>query len=340
MRHLLHVIKQETEAGHDLVLATITASSGSTPRGAGSHMLIGKEGILAGTIGGGAIEYRAIRKSLSILERKISCQDTFLLNHDDISELGMVCGGEVQVFFHYLPGDDRRLIELCKRADELYRKCRDIWLIRKLDDSAGFTLYTREEGFYPDIPDDSICKAAASFSSRPKCFTQNGSALFLEQIGSSGTVYLFGGGHISQRLAHILATVDFRCVVLDDRPEFVDPKLFPDAAETILCDFSHLGSYITVSPGDYCCVLTRGHSYDTVVQAQLLQTPASYIGVIGSRKKKATSFERLVNEFGFAEEDLVRITTPIGLSIQAETPEEIAISIAGQLIQARADHRK
>ena len=163
--------------------------------------------------------------------------------------------------------------------------------------------------------------------------------LFSEQIGTSGTVYVFGGGHVSQKLVPILASVDFRCVVLDDRPEFIDPALFPDAVETILCDFNHLDQSISVTDADYCCVMTRGHAYDTIVQAQLLATPACYIGVIGSRAKKAAVFRKLVEEYDVTEQELERITSPVGLEIKAETPAEIAISITGQMIEVRADRK-
>lgn len=86
-------------------------------------------------------------------------------------------------------------------------------------------------------------------------------------------------------------------------------------------------------------VLTRGHAYDTIVQAQLLATPACYIGVIGSRAKKAFVFRRLVEEYGIDERDLDRIISPVGLEIKAETPAEIAISITGQMIEVRADRK-
>ena len=85
--------------------------------------------------------------------------------------------------------------------------------------------------------------------------------------------------------------------------------------------------------------MTRGHSYDTIVQAQLLATPACYIGVIGSRAKKAAVFRKLVEEYDVTEQELERIVSPVGLEIKAETPAEIAISITGQMIEVRADRK-
>ena len=135
----------------------------------------------------------------------------------------------------------------------------------------------------------------------------------------------------------MLAHVGFRCVVMDDRPEFADPALFPTAEQVILGDFHRLSDFVTIGSEDYVCVMTRGHSGDTVVQAQVLKCRPCYCGVIGSRHKAAGVRKVLKEEYGLTEEELNGITTPIGISIQAETPAEIAISIAAQLIAHRAE---
>ena len=104
----------------------------------------------------------------------------------------------------------------------------------------------------------------------------------------------------------------------------------------MLVDFERISDFISVTEEDYACVMTRGHAFDAVVQAQLLMTPACYIGVIGSAHKKAGVYKKLKEEYGFEDEVFNRITSPIGLDIKAETPAEIAISIAGQMIELRA----
>ena len=314
MRTLFQTIKQQFLEGNDLVLVSVTASSGSTPRGAGSRMLVGKNGRISGTIGGGAVEYRAECMALDILEKKESCEHEFRLNHKDVENIGMICGGDVTAFFQYLDHNDPIIMEI-----------------------SGVSLYSPACGLIgtANVPSSVL----SSLSLKPHRYHSEDYDLFSEQIGTSGTVYVFGGGHVSQKLVPILASVDFRCVVLDDRPEFTNPALFPGAVETILCDFNHLDQYVSITAADYCCVMTRGHSYDTIVQAQLLATPACYIGVIGSRAKKAAVFRRLIEEYNINEQDLNRIISPIGLEIKAETPAEIAISITGQMIQVRADRK-
>ena len=334
MRNMFRMMKKKLEEGEDLVLVTVVASSGSTPRGAGSRMLIGKEGRLAGTIGGGAVEYRSQHIAAEVLKEKSSGERDFTLTKDDVQKLGMICGGAVRVFFQFIAGGDAETLAVCGKAEELFAAGRDLWLISDLGNGGKLGLFSPEEGAFSVL--DAPAWLAENLTRHPVRLEKDGRDIYAEQIGSSGVVYVFGGGHVAQELVPVLSHVGFRCVVLDDREEFTAPELFPAAERTILCDFERLSDFISVTEEDYCCVMTRGHSFDTVVQAQLLRTPACYIGVIGSRHKKAGVFQRLVEEFGIPEQELERITTPIGLSIRAETPAEIAISIAGQMIELRA----
>ena len=163
-------------------------------------------------------------------------------------------------------------MELAVTAETLYKERKDFWLICDLHATSGMSLYSASYGLTgnADVPSSIL----SSLSARPCRHRNETCDLFTEQIGTSGTVYVFGGGHVSQKLVPILASVDFHCIVLDDRPEFTDPALFLDAAETILCDFDHLDQSISITDADYCCVMTRGHAYDTIVQAQLLVTQA------------------------------------------------------------------
>ena len=156
-----------------------------------------------------------------------------------------------------------------------------------------------------------------------------GRDFYIEQINSSGRVYIFGCGHVAQELEPVLTHVGFRCVCLDDRPQFADKALFPTAEDVKLVDFERISDTVQVGSEDYVCIMTRGHAFDAVVQAQMLKTDACYIGVIGSKAKVAGVRAKLTEEYGFEDKDFDRITTPIGLKIKAETPAEIAISSPG-----------
>ena len=321
------------KSGIEMVLVTVVASSGATPRGAGAKMIVTEEGRIWGTIGGGAVEYRAFLMAKQVLDEKNSFGHAFSLTKDDIQNLGMICGGAVQVYFHYIPKDNVSYMEVARKALELFEKNEDFWMISNLTKSGVFGLYSKTAGFC------SLEKAewiSPYLGRSPKVVKENEEEFFVEQVHFSERVFVFGGGHVAQELVPVLSHVGFRCVVMDDREEFANEALFPTAEKVMLIDFEKISDFVEIGENDYVCVMTRGHSYDTSVQAQILKTPASYIGVIGSASKKAAVYKKLY-EMGFTEADTDRITSPIGLSIKAETPAEIAISIAGQMILHRAE---
>ncbi len=154
-------------------------------------------------------------------------------------------------------------------------------------------------------------------------------------VSRPGTVWLFGGGHVSQALAAVLAPLDFRVAVYDDRPEFTGEDRFPLAVKRVAAPFGELRRHVPLGPDDYLVIMTRGHQADFEVLRETLRAPVRYLGCISSRRKLALCKDRLLDE-GFTEAEYARLHAPIGLAIGAETPEEIAVSIAAELIAVRA----
>ena len=173
-------------------------------------------------------------------------------------------------------------------------------------------------------------------STQPAVVDHEGERFFIEPLSSEGTVYIFGAGHIGQKLAQLTKFVGFRTVVLDDREEFANRELLGSADRiVVLSSFDDAMRDLTIDEESYLVIVTRGHVHDKTVLGQALRTRAGYIGMIGSRKKRDATYEVLARE-GFTTQDFARVHSPIGLSIGAETPEEIAVSIVAELIQARA----
>jgi xanthine dehydrogenase accessory factor len=158
--------------------------------------------------------------------------------------------------------------------------------------------------------------------------------VFIEPITSLPVLFIFGGGHISLSLARIGKMVDFRVVVIDDRPEFANAERFPEADETIADDMASAMRCLDINGSSYIVIVTRGHQNDTQVLEWAVTTPAAYVGMIGSKRKIHAVFSHLKTK-GVTEEQLGRVHSPIGLSIGAETPEEIAVSIMAEMIQVR-----
>ena len=185
-----------------------------------------------------------------------------------------------------------------------------------------------------DIKEDVILER----NSKEKMVNIDSKKYFVEQIFEPGFVYIFGGGHVAQALVPALHSVNFRCIVIDDRPNFVNEKLFKGVEKTILLEALNDWQGFNITKDDYICIMTRGHSHDFECEYQALQTEAKYIGVIGSKHKIAGVNQKL-KEKGISDDSLKRITTPIGLAIKAETPAEIAISITAQMIEVRANDK-
>ena len=155
---------------------------------------------------------------------------------------------------------------------------------------------------------------------------------YVEPLCPAGGVTIFGAGHVGAALARLLHWMGQRVTVFDDRPHALTRENFPTAQQLILGDFAHIDLHITAD--DYVVIMTSGHQGDYAILAQVLRTPATYIGCIGSRRKAETTKNRL-KENGFTEADIQRIHSPIGLPIGGETPAEIAISVAAEMIAHR-----
>lgn len=333
MKELFEIAKSKMEQNMDFVLVTTIASSGSSPRGAGSRMLVLSDGTSFGTVGGGNVEYIATQQAKEVLSLKKSYSKGYKLKKNEVADLGMICGGDVVIYFQYISWENKDFYNLCCRIVSGWDKNESSWLIMDITDetawSAGY--YSIEDGMHGL----EIAEIAPLLQPKAVQLTLGGHHYYSEPLVRRGTVYIFGGGHVAQELVPVLTHLDFRCVVFDDRESFSNSERFPDAFRCITGDFSNIADYITVQPQDYICIMSRGHQFDYIIQQQALHTEAHYIGVMGSRQKMLAIRQKLLDD-GFTDAQIDRITTPIGLDILAETPAEIAISIAGELIRLRA----
>lgn len=311
MNGIFTTLLYEMEKHHDTVLCTIIADSGSTPRGKGAQMLAGDAGLLSGTIGGGAVEGGAIALGRTLLRERRSAVHEYKLRHNDGEDIGMVCGGDVTVHLQFIAAGDPVWKELAGSVLQRIALRQPGALVLALDGGAPALR---------DVPETDSAHIALPLP-----------------IGERAI--LFGGGHCSLALCPLLTTVGFRVTVVDDRPELVTKERFPTADAVICCDLDRVTETVPIGEEDYVVVMTNGHSHDFAVQEQVLRGKYAYIGVIGSRAKTASVNARL-REAGISEAAIASVHTPIGTAIKAVTPEEIAVSIAGEMICVRATRRE
>jgi xanthine dehydrogenase accessory factor len=344
--------------GEDGVMAVIFARTGSAPRTAGARMLVRRDGSISGTIGGGLLEARVQQRSVDVFRTHINQVMEFSLTGADASQMEMICGGEVAVLIEFIDaanaGQQAFYQALAQAASNRHRS----WLITQLPsdqqaDPVSHALLTpgapgsgqafewkTSSHWDFDLPVDELTSflqlSAAALSRYPALFYQGQIRLLVEPLGVPGTLFLFGGGHVSQKLAPLADTLGFRIVVVDDRSEFANPERFPQAETFVVPDsYENAIQQGDIDAESYLVIVTRGHLHDKTVLAQALRTPAAYIGMIGSIRKRDAIYDELRAE-GFTEHDFRRVHSPIGLKIGAESPEEIAVSIAAELIQVRS----
>jgi xanthine dehydrogenase accessory factor len=158
--------------------------------------------------------------------------------------------------------------------------------------------------------------------------------VFVEPIGPSPTIVIVGGGHVGKAVGHLAHWLGFRVVVSDDRPEFATSEANPDADEVILCPMAEIPERVQINPSTYIMLTTRGVSTDVGGLPALMGTPAAYLGVIGSRRRWELCVKEL-KQMGVPQEKIDRVTSPMGLELNAETPEEIAVSMMAEIILLR-----
>jgi xanthine dehydrogenase accessory factor len=273
IKDLFAIILEKTSVGEDTILATIVAEVGSSPRSAGSHMLVGKDGRICGTIGGGTVEYKSIQFAQNLLERQQSRRKTYRLHRNDEEELGMVCGGDVDIYFQFIAGEDEKTIALLKKCSALMEHDEDLWLFIDLTYPTDWTmtLYGANipvEGM--ELRDNDIKALARNKGVMIKTGDRR---IYGEPVNFAGKVFIFGAGHVAQALVPVLASVGFRCVIYDNREEFVSRELFPTAFDLIIGDYNDVGK-LGIASRDYIVIVT--HAFDMVVLRQVISKNCAY----------------------------------------------------------------
>ncbi|UIJ38194.1 XdhC family protein [Desulfobaculum bizertense] len=344
MIDLLRSTASSLHAGEDLILASILDSKGSTPRSAGSAMTIHRDGHITGTVGGGIVEEQVRRAGVKMFNagKRAAQILEFDFSNSKAAISDMICGGWVSVLLEHIPAEAAEE-QLIQDALTELRQGRPAILLDKLsaDSSTNEHKGLLTADTLPDwagLTAEQSAELTKSISEaiRPLVFSTESGSLVARCFHPLPSLFIFGGGHVSRPTAKLAASIGFRTVVMDDRKDFANRERFPEADEVLVLDaFKNAFEGLPVREDSFIVIVTRGHLHDKTVLAQALRTPAKYIGMIGSKKKRDAIYAALLKE-GFTQADIDRCHCPIGLSIGAQTPEEIAVSINAELIADRA----
>ncbi len=346
MKELLSALCQHLQRQIPVAIATVIHQEGSTPRGAGSKMLVDSEGLIHGTIGGGLAEGEAIKVCQQALQNKQAEVMHFTLTGEMAAQSEMICGGllhiaiepifplqETIAFYQKLlatvDAHETLVLTVWHDAEHLSRSlCIDgVWNMDALTNTS--TPLSQEE--------KNNLLANLKPEQETAYIQQDGCTYTIEKYPPVWKMVIAGGGHVSLFTAQVAALAGFSVIVLDDREEFSKAERFPQADAThTVPEFENC--FASCTPTKHTCIVivTRGHLHDKTVLQQALQTKAGYIGMIGSSRKRKQVYEALRAE-GITQKVLNGVFSPIGLSIQAETPEEIAVSIVAECIAFRRE---
>lgn len=332
--NIFQIIRECLQAGGRGVLATVIGRSGSAPRDVGAKMYIDETGRSFGTVGGGLLERYVQEEAAGKANDDRASIFHMSMDSRTVAEQGMVCGGNVDVLLEPVTQSYRSLYS---RLAELEKEGGKAVVVTALTTEV-FRKTLIEEGLTitgDPIDEDSAADYLGLFGERRPVIVGEG-RLVVEPLFNRDRLYVFGAGHVSQYIARIADMVDFNVVVIDDRKEYANAERFPEAGEIVVRDFVEAFDSLSFTGREFVVIVTRGHSHDADVLRAALLRNARYVGMIGSRRKVRMIFD-LMRESGYSDEAISRVYAPIGLTIHAETPQEIAVSIVGQLIQVRAE---
>ena len=329
------------------VLATIISQDGSTPRHEGAKMLITEDSIVE-TIGGGGMEAMVIEEARkNVMKDHLPKIIMYDLQPKESAVSDFICGGLNEVLIAYIDADKPELKDVFAAALCAAESGKEAWFVYAIDTNEGaeypfqICVSIKGEGMTGTfVGDDKVANDIAQAPIRLAIHgeTVDGVRYVADSIHSGGTIYLFGGGHVSQQVAAYARTLEFDVVVIDDRAEYANSERFPGCKIVVLDSFDHLPDF-PIDQNSYIVIITRGHMADRTCLEWAVNTDAYYIGMIGSRTKVKIVKEAVKEKFGLSQEKMDSICSPIGLRIGAETPAEIGISIVAELIQKRHDKK-
>jgi len=329
-----------------VTIATIISTSGSTPVPPGAKMLVREGGAIPlGTVGGGCVEADVLEAARKPLDGKGMIR-RFTLTEDDI-ESGMVCGGTVDILIERVSVEGSDVYGQILKRREAGKDSAVVTMIDAELKSGGKFLVSREmtginrddmsalRRASHDVPvslEETLLRSISREAVTRLPWADG--ELIIEPVIGFQDLIIFGGGHVSRYVSRAAAMAGFRVTVVDDRPEYANTRRFPDASQTLALWFDDSWAQLQVRDTTSIVIVTRGHKFDEMVLERAVETPARYVGMIGSKRKVLTTFANLIAR-GISVERLRSVRAPIGLDIGALTAEEIGISIVAELIAVR-----
>jgi xanthine dehydrogenase accessory factor len=306
MREVLGELEQWTRAGEDIALATVVETWGSSPRPLGSKMIVTRSGKMAGSVSNGCIEGAVFDEAQKVLQTGKAKLAAFGVADDVAFEVGLACGGHIEVFVQPLAPAHKQLIAMLERNEAA---------TLRTDLSTG---------------EVELTKGAPSGSELAR---RDGND-FIEPVRRPAHLVIIGAIHIAIPLHRLAKLMGYRVTVVDARSKFATKERFPEADELIVAWPDEAMAKLPLDNSTYVVILTHDPKFDLPALRSVLGKDVGYIGAIGSRKTNQNRFDALRAE-GFTEDQLSRVHGPVGLDLGGRGAEETALGILAEITAVR-----
>ncbi len=330
MREVLTALGHWHERGDRIALATVTDVARSAPRPPGAKMAISSTGEIAGSVSGGCVEGAVVEVAEQVMSGRAPRLTHYGIADSDAWDVGLPCGGEIDVWVQaYSGGRFEELARADGRAVEvtlLEGASPGAKLLVEVDGAVSGTLGS------PELDDEAVRVAAELIWTEA---SEHRGAMFFDVIAPAPRLILFGAVDVASSLCRLARAAGWLPYVIDPRARFAAPERFPDAVEVIAAwpeeAVARIGG---IDPATSIAVLTHDPKLDDAALTLALRSPARFVGAMGSRRAQAKRRERLLAA-GFADDELERLSAPLGLDLGAISTEETALSILAEIVAAR-----
>lgn len=343
------LFRKLSEKNSRCALATVTSVVGSAPQIPGSSAVFGRNRLLAGTVGGGATELAVTKIVARLFRTKKPGYFSFDLNHRIGDGKGPICGGGMNILIDANPEIH---LPVFKSVTESLMNRKPGILLTIFTQNEKESFISREWVTTQNQENNSlkttsaIQKQVAEMLSNPvagdfreiqlsKPGNQEMEIAFLEAVFPPPQLIIAGAGHVGKALMHIGSLLGFEVIAWDDRPEYITTKNLPDAHQIFSGELTQMKKMLQLSKDTYVVIVTHGHAKDIEVLKAFISENVRYIGMMGSKRKILLVRQMFIENGWATDEQWNRVHTPIGLEIGSKTVNEIAVSIAAQLIQEK-----
>ena len=343
MRDILSDLDNWRAENKSIALATVIQTWGSSPRGVGAKMALTPDGGITGSVSGGCVEGAVFEEGVGVLKSNRPKLLHFGVADETAWEVGLACGGSIDIFVEPL---DTELFSSLHTVLVEERPAVLVTVVRGPDEVLGGKILVEDNGkiiesFHntlDEVPLNLVKETLAQGESRRSMLTEE-IEVFMEVILPPPTLIAVGGVHITIALMALAKTLGYHTVVIDPRDAFGNEKRFPDVDQLIPLWPDEAFQQIPITGSTAIAMLTHDPKLDDISLKIALPSSAFYVGALGSNTTQAKRRKRLLDD-GLTEKQLNRLHGPIGLEIDASTPEEIAMSIMAEIVAARNSKNK